>query len=264
MGGMKHGSGRWTSNKESYVGEWKGNKPEGLGVIVTEVSRYEGEVSMGMKHGSGSEVYNNGDRYTGGYVNGRQEGVGEYTWRENRAGYKGYFKNGLRHGVGVWTQGKDRYEGHYQNDKKNGKGTFTWASGNRYTGMYFDDMRHGYGEMTWADGSVYKGEWKYGVQNGLGELIEKGKPGKRGIFENNVLVCEEDLSKQLKMERIMKKSENFRTKNLTQFDIKVTGPIVEENDFFKKVKSFQTKKLAPVHALNRTMPRINRYKEFDS
>jgi hypothetical protein len=58
------------------VGEWRENRPEGLGVIMTEESRYEGEVRSGMKHGSGREMFVNGDVYVGCYVNGRPEGVG--------------------------------------------------------------------------------------------------------------------------------------------------------------------------------------------
>lgn len=139
-------------------------------------------MQCGLKHGNGKEVFKNGDRYTGSYVNGRPEGIGEYIWSKSTSNYRGYFKNGLRHGQGVWVQNGDRYEGQYLNDKKNGKGKFTWASGNCYTGLYFDDLRHGYGEMHWSDGSWYKGEWKYGVQHGLGETQENGEPPKRGIF----------------------------------------------------------------------------------
>lgn len=45
-------------------------------MIMTEESRYEGEVRSGMKHGSGREMFVNGDVYVGCYVNGRPEGVG--------------------------------------------------------------------------------------------------------------------------------------------------------------------------------------------
>lgn len=54
-------------------------------------------------------MFKNGDRYTGSYVNGRPEGVGEYSWAKGNSKYHGHFKNGLRHGNGVWTQGGDKY-----------------------------------------------------------------------------------------------------------------------------------------------------------
>lgn len=58
------------------MGEWKLNKPDGQGVIVTRESRYEGEVKAGLKHGYGYEMFKNGDKYVGHYINGRPEGHG--------------------------------------------------------------------------------------------------------------------------------------------------------------------------------------------
>lgn len=47
----------------------------------------------------------------------------------NGSNFKGYFKNGLRHGHGIWMKGNDKcdfYEGEYINDKKCGYGIFYW------------------------------------------------------------------------------------------------------------------------------------------
>lgn len=69
----------------------------------------------------------------------------------------GMFKNGVRHGKGVWSkwdplkEGHYRYEGMFENDKKHGQGVFTWPSGNYYVGAFVNDYRHGYGEMFWKD-----------------------------------------------------------------------------------------------------------------
>ena len=54
-----------------------------------------------LKHGEGKEYFANGDIYTGAYVNGKPEGYGEYNWA-NKTHFKGLFKNGLRHGMGLW------------------------------------------------------------------------------------------------------------------------------------------------------------------
>ena len=40
-------------------------------------------------------------------MNGKPEGYGEYYW-VNGSFFKGYFKNGLRHGHGVWKRGPVR------------------------------------------------------------------------------------------------------------------------------------------------------------
>jgi hypothetical protein len=75
-----------------------------------------------LKHGEGTEKFANGDLYIGNYVNGKPEGYGEYFW-VNGSFFKGFFKNGLRHGHGIWKRGpgnSDFYEGEYINDKKCG------------------------------------------------------------------------------------------------------------------------------------------------
>ena len=50
---MKHGKGKWMSTKHSYVGDWRGNKPNGIGKIKTVESEYDGAVTDGLKHGEG-------------------------------------------------------------------------------------------------------------------------------------------------------------------------------------------------------------------
>ena len=47
----------------------------------------------------GHESFANGDIYIGEYANGKPEGKGIYHWNDN-AVYKGFFRNGLRHGKG--------------------------------------------------------------------------------------------------------------------------------------------------------------------
>jgi hypothetical protein len=34
-----------------------------------------------MKHGLGEEHFSNGDKYIGGFKNGKPEGYGEYYWK---------------------------------------------------------------------------------------------------------------------------------------------------------------------------------------
>ena len=145
-----------------------------------------------MKHGQGTEKFGNGDLYLGNYVNGKPDGYGEYYWSNGRE-YKGFFKNGLRYGKGIWKKGSghnDKYDGEWVNDKKFGFGVYNWASGNFYKGDYFDDLRHGYGEMFWIDGSIYKGNWEKGIQDGEGELHIPGSRPKIGLFQNNIFISD--------------------------------------------------------------------------
>lgn len=141
-----------------------------------------------LKHGHGTEKFANGDVFMGNYENGKPNGFGEYHWK-NESSYKGFFKNGLRHGKGVWRKnfGKtDIYDGDWINDKKSGVGVYTWVSGNCYKGAYFDDLRHGYGEMFWIDGSSYKGNWRRGEQHGEGTMYIPGRSVQQGLFKHNI------------------------------------------------------------------------------
>ena len=86
--------------------------------------------------------------------------------------YEGDFKDGIRHGYGVWRESTSpnatTYSGEYFNDKKHGEGSYKWKSGSYYKGSFYNDQRHGYGEMYWVDGSSYKGHWELGAQKGEG------------------------------------------------------------------------------------------------
>ena len=78
---------------------------------------------MCLKHGTGTDIFVNGDVYSGEYVNGKPEGKGQYTW-QNGASYVGEFKAGMKEGKGKWRSGRapicNHYEGDYLADKKNG------------------------------------------------------------------------------------------------------------------------------------------------
>jgi len=43
---------------------------------LEERDRYEGEWKMCLKHGTGTDMFSNGDSYTGEYYDGKPEGKG--------------------------------------------------------------------------------------------------------------------------------------------------------------------------------------------
>ena len=67
-------------------------------------------------HGQGVKTYSNGDRYDGGWENGKMNGKGVYTSHEGWR-YEGQFKADHRHGTGktFYTDG-DVVSGTYFND----------------------------------------------------------------------------------------------------------------------------------------------------
>ena len=63
-----------------------------------------------------------------------------YSWA-NGDKYEGLFKDGMKHGRGLYTYKNGRsYRGDYVNDKFEGYGTYTFAKGNRYEGMWKEGL----------------------------------------------------------------------------------------------------------------------------
>ena len=70
-----------------------------------------------MKHGKGSDIFANGDSYSGEYKAGRPDGKGVYKWK-NGSIYTGDFKDGMKHGRGDWRKVSNnpkcnKFEGEY-------------------------------------------------------------------------------------------------------------------------------------------------------
>lgn len=56
--------------------------------------------------------------------------------------YEGYFKNGLRHGIGrEFLQESIVYEGSFVNDKRHGKGLCCYRDGSKYEGDFEVNIR---------------------------------------------------------------------------------------------------------------------------
>lgn len=104
-------------------------------------------------------------QYLGETENGKANGYGEGIF-ETGSVYKGYWKDNLRHGVGV----------------------FTWSDKEYYEGSFVEGKREGYGEYHWKNGEVYKGYWKNDMRHGKGSLYKKnGKLKKEGVWVNDEL-----------------------------------------------------------------------------
>jgi len=134
----------------TYIGQVKDGKPNGLGIITKDFT----------------ERTHPNNRYLGGY--------------------KGYFKNGERHGFGIesytYTETRGSFSGlsydcygyfNYENDLKSGYCVFTAENNPRsghygYEGFYKDDTLNGYGKK-WK-GLDYGNQFKYKQ-----ELIEQGE-----------------------------------------------------------------------------------------
>lgn len=100
----------------------------------------------------------------------KRSGFGTHVYADGSK-YEGEFKDGMYHGVGVFTSDGSRYEGEFKDNHFNGRGTLTHPNGNKYIGEFKDGMRNGQGTFTNAKGEKYIGEFKDGYRDGKGTLI---------------------------------------------------------------------------------------------
>merc|ERR1711964_511097 len=116
-----------------YVGQWKDNK----------------------RHGQGTMIWANGDKYAGQWKDSKMHGKGTMTQLNGRK-YLGQWKDNKRHGKGIILYKK------LKNKYCNGQVT--------YSSNLKDDKMYGQGEMTYTDG---RKERFWATANGLGPNLLK-------------------------------------------------------------------------------------------
>ena len=82
--------------------------------------------------------------------------------------YKGQFRDGKRHGKGVYTSGTgDKYDGEWKHGEMHGKGVYFWNNGDRHEGEFRHNQRNGAGVFTKkAGGETFTGTWKNDWKHG--------------------------------------------------------------------------------------------------
>ena len=179
---MKHGWGTFKfSNNDTYLGEYMDDNRHGLGTFTfadgesfervfvngkeTEPMLRPGTCNGDCENGQGVYIYENGDRYDGGWANGLKEGAGVYTFRQAAGHYDGQWKKGVKHGSGTFHYGADGnefYTGQWQGGKQDGAGLFRFASGGQYEGGWEHGREHGLGTYTFPDGEAFERTWVHG------------------------------------------------------------------------------------------------------
>lgn len=188
------GFGVLTFGEYRYSGEWKDGQKSGYGTLSIGNSRFDGQFEEDRINGQGVMSYQNGDVYSGNWVNSRQEGYGEYFWADGSAyfgdwaddlqngegslflasgeNYEGEFFDGKYCGNGVLNyKNGDRYEGQFKENQKNGVGVYYFTNGESYEGQFQSDTISGTGKFFFEDGSFYDGKFLDGRMCGKGSLF---------------------------------------------------------------------------------------------
>ena len=128
--------------------------------------------------GYGTYYYENGDVYTGRFLDRRKNGFGTYTWKDGKK-YSGNWKKNKREGQGSYysSEGNLLYSGNYKNDEKHGFGSSYGDKGKSYIGNWKYGKRHGEGTRYFYGGnwSSVTGNYSYGTWDGSMKAIYSPK-----------------------------------------------------------------------------------------
>ena len=190
----RHGKGSYSNetNDEKFVGEfWNDAAIEGI-YYYNNGDTYTGTFLNGMKHGFGEYRYANGAKYIGGYNNDLMEGLGTLYYI-NGSRYEGEILEGKYHGKGIYYYPPESeyklFSGTYRNGKEH-NGTYIDSEGRPVdSGQLKDGLLHGEGTAYSykEDGSIdyiYRGNFKNGLCHGICSLIHSGGSSFKGEFIN--------------------------------------------------------------------------------
>ena len=165
-------------NKGEYIGQMKNYMRDGKGKYTSDEETYEGDWKEDKKDGNGIIIYKNGCKYEGQFKNNKIEGIGKMSWIDG-AYYSGEFKNNIFNGKGVLKGNNNHiYNGYFQNGIYNGEGEFKWINGDTiesYKGNYLCGKRNGSGEFHFKNGHIYRGRWESGSPHGKGIYETKNR-----------------------------------------------------------------------------------------
>lgn len=125
-----------------------------------------------LKHGRGIQVWEDGTKYTGYYVNNKAHVKGKLIHSDGDV-YEGEWFEGKAQGKGIYITHYDGsyYTGNWSQDKQHGYGEENWTDGSKYEGEYIFGKKTGYGKFTWSDGSMYEGQFENNLIDGKGNKI---------------------------------------------------------------------------------------------
>ena len=138
-----------------FTGKCQDGKRQGPGVQEWPDGTYfKGEWSENKACRFGYFCNANGDSLQGWWVNDKSNGKGLFKYTSGNY-YDGDWKNNKRTGFAVERAGNSVYKGFFRDGLKHGFGIQQWKEGNQYTGNWEDDQMQGFGTYKWADGTIF-------------------------------------------------------------------------------------------------------------
>lgn len=146
LNGRRSGQGKFSFYKTFvYEGNWDDGHFHGRGKLSDSTSgrvMYDGHWKMGRREGKGYSTYEDGTKYTGGFVNDLRDGVGVLENATAKWKYGGDWVKGRRHGKGELTAPNYRYEGEWVDDRRTGLGKERVIdSSTSFEGQFLNDRR---------------------------------------------------------------------------------------------------------------------------
>lgn len=215
-GFFPHGKGSFYAysgdNKTSYSGDFFEGRITGLGNLIVNNMKYEGQLLDGFPSGEGTMTWTGSSvegfaAVKGNFTKGIPDGQVRITYSSGNI-YEGMVKAGKLNGQGklIYVDGSKKsgtigpqkiafayYEGEFVNNMREGVGITYYKNGEKLEGQWEKDLFNGYGTATEENGLKYTGNWKSGNYNGQGRLDYadgsfyvgqwlKGRRNGKGVF----------------------------------------------------------------------------------
>jgi hypothetical protein len=149
-----------------FEGTFVDDLKTGFGTTRYSDKVHQGNYYRGLRHGPGSFIFANGERYDGDFFRGEFHGNGKMIWKDGSL-FEGTFKRGkIRYGTRKSPDKAETYEGYFdEKGLSNGYGVTSFVNGDFHQGFYRNGVPHGKGvRFSRSEGSYTYCEYTNGKQ----------------------------------------------------------------------------------------------------
>ena len=127
---------------------------------VTELIKWNNKIEYNLKENNKKYIYEDGEYYIGGRLNGLKHGIGAIYYKNGKIKYKGYFIKDEFEGIGKYIyENGEYYIGKWLNGLKHGFGRIYYNNGKiKYEGNFIKDKFEGFGKYIYENDENYFGE----------------------------------------------------------------------------------------------------------